>query len=86
MSTRSWTTQTRPYIAFAVALLSQVTEEHYHENSKKFKIDINKIIKSLHEVPYKPLKYFKFGNNIHKLQDYSGAPFSSNYDKSLQIG
>lgn len=32
----AWTTHTRPDISSAVALLAQVTEEHFHENPKKF--------------------------------------------------
>lgn len=70
----------------AVPLLAQVTEENFHENSKNFKNDINKILHKLNNRTYNSLTFFKQDNKILKMQVYSDASFASNYDRSPQIG
>lgn len=55
----SWIGQTRPYIAFNVAILAQVTEERFRRDSKTFNTKIMNLIKYVKETSDFCLKFPK---------------------------
>ena len=82
----AWVLQTRPDIACAVALLTQVTEARFHTDAKKYVTDVDTVVKHLQKTPYFVLRYPKLDKDSIRLQIYSDASYASNYDASSKLG
>lgn len=82
----SWTTNSRPDISCAMALMAQVTEEKFQSEPAKYIKKTNNVLKQLHENPEVYLQFPKLKLESLKLSVYSDASYASNDDKSSQLG
>ena len=82
----SWVTQSRPDIACAVAVATQVTEERFNTSPLTCIKPLNSDITHLKEQPELPLRCPPLEKKYLRLKIYSVAAFTNNFDGSSQLG
>ena len=81
-----WLIQTRPDIACAVAQSTQVTETRFNVDPHTHRKLLNSVVRHLHKTSEQRLMYPKLDKESLRLQTYSDASYSNNYDGTSQLG
>ena len=81
-----WLLQTRPDIACAVAQSTQVTQTRFTSDSTTHKKLLNSVVRHIGKTSAQRLLYPKLDKESIRLQTYSDAAYSNNYDGTSQLG
>lgn len=82
----AWTQQSRPDIAFDVAISRQITEMQYLEKSKHYVQSVMKIVSYLQKSMHVVLSYPRLNLNFFLVNIFSDTSFAENTDLYSQLG
>jgi hypothetical protein len=81
-----WLVSTRPDIACAVGMATQVTQQMFEKNPVEEVKAVNRVLTYLKKNPSMPLRYPKLQKESLTLQVFSDASFANSRDGTSQLG
>ena len=81
-----WLLHTRPDISCAVAQSTQVTETRFNLGLPTHRRLLNSVVRHIRKTFEQKLHYLKLDKDSLRLQTYSDASYSNNYDGTSQLG